>query len=80
MNYWTLYGTFEPIPDPANPPPACLTQVWVRPLDAREGIVSDVVDDGGVRVVYCFGVAYTPDEWPPEGSILVAGPHAPWQS
>lgn len=78
-DYWTLYGTTEPVPDPANPPPACLGQVWVRVGEGREGLVYDIIDDNGVRTTYVFGIPHTPDYWPPEGAVLVSGPHAPWQ-
>jgi hypothetical protein len=77
MNYWNLYGVTEPTPDPANPPPSCVGQVWVRLADNREGIIVDMLDEDGQRVPYCFGVPIY--AWPPEGSILVYGPHAPWQ-
>lgn len=76
-DYWTLYGVVEPMPDPTNPPPACVGQVWVKPLEDREGVIVDVLLEEGIRVPYCFGVPHY--AWPPEGAVLVSGPHAPWR-
>jgi hypothetical protein len=79
IDYWTIYGHAEPAPDPANPPPPCLGQVWVRLGETREGLVNDVTTEGGVRYAHCFGVPHGPDQWPPEGAVLVSGPYAPWR-
>jgi len=76
-DYWTLYGVAEPTPDPAHPPVACVGQVWAKPLEDREGIIVDILLEDGKRVPYCFGVPHY--EWPPEGAVLVSGPHAPWK-
>ena len=78
-DYWTLYGTTEPTPDPGNPPPPCIGQVWIRESDCRESTIVDMIIESGERVPYCFGVPYPPDLWPPEGAMLVYGPHAPWR-
>lgn len=78
MDYWILYGATKPMPDPANPPPACIGQVWVRPADARESLVSDMLTEDGTRVPIVFGGACS--IWPPVGALLVAGPHAPWRA
>lgn len=47
--------------------------------EGREGLVNDILTDDGVRTAYCFGLAFPPEYWPPEGAILVSGPRAPWQ-
>lgn len=78
-DYWTLYGTTEPTPDPSNPPPACLGQVWVMQEGGREGLVNDILLENGERIPYCFGLPWPVGFWPPEGAVLVSGPHAPWR-
>jgi len=75
MDFWTLYGTAAPTPDPQNPPPACAGQVWVlNGWDSTLGVYMD----NGARVPVCWGVPQT--EWPPFGAFLVAGPHSPWRA
>lgn len=80
IDYWTIYSHAEPTPDPTNPPPPCLGQVWVIQENGREGLVNDMIFEKGERVPYCFGCPWPPELWPPEGAILVSGPHAPWRS
>lgn len=75
MDFWALYGVTAPAPDPTNPPPACVGQIWVR--NGSDCAVSVVIEEGE-RVPYCWGVPQT--EWPPADAILVSGPHSPWRA
>lgn len=74
---WAIYGTTEPVSGGPAPAP-CLGQVWYRASSNEESLISAVVEPGGVRVAYVFNAPTPPDLWPPEGAVLVAGPHAPW--